>query len=278
MLSQTIKGVVKDSVTGEPISYANILLKHGKGTYSDTLGHFELTTATHSDSLKVSSLGYASKELILADYKNAHSIEILLNPKIEELNDVLIFSKKITYTDKELLGEKKEGNIGVSALPGYETAIYIENPRKTTAKLKRVYIDVKKRKNANLVATLNIKVYELDTINNQPGEPLYSKNIYITPKNKTYRLWVDVEDLGVFFPENGVCIGVEMINPFGKDKASLYFGPMFRYTLNDQRIYKTWSNYHYSGWKGSSLNHKKFKRYKTGVSNPMIGVEVLFPK
>ncbi|WP_282032672.1 carboxypeptidase-like regulatory domain-containing protein [Winogradskyella eximia] len=277
--SQTINGIVKDSVTGENIAFANIVLKNGKGTYSDEFGVFQLEIKNFTtDTLKISNLGYESKILALINLKNATKFEVELKPKVENLEEVLISSKKIKYTDKELLGDKKEGNIGVTSLIGYETAIFIDNPKEINGKLKRIYIDLKKRKNAEYIATLNIKIYELDSINNKPGKLLYNENLYVKPKNKKYRLWLDVKDFNIAFPKNGVFIGVEMVNTFGKVKKYAKFGPMFRYTINKDRNARTWSNYHNSGWKGSSIEHTKFKRVKTGISNPMIGIEVLYPK
>ena len=277
--SQTINGIIKDSLTGERIAYANIVLKNGKGTYSSELGIFELEIKNFdTDTLKVSHLGHESKILPLIKLKNSTEFEVLLKPKTEKLDQVLISSNKIKYTDKLLLGDKREGNIGVTSLIGYESAIFIDNPKNTRGKLKRIYIDLKKRKNAEYIATLNIKFYELDSINNKPGNLLYNENLYIKPKNKKYRLWIDVKDFEINFPKNGIFIGVEMVNTYGKVKKYTKFGPMFRYTINKDKNAKTWSNYHNSGWKGSSIEHKKFKRTKTGISNPMIGIEVLYPE
>ncbi|WP_299097879.1 carboxypeptidase-like regulatory domain-containing protein [uncultured Winogradskyella sp.] len=277
--SQTINGTVKDSVTGENVAFANIVLKNGKGTYSNEFGGFELEIKNFTtDTLKISNLGYESKILPLINLKKAIKFEILLKPRVENLDEVLISSKKIKYTDKKLLGDKKEGNIGVTSLIGYETAIFIDNPKNIKGKLKRIYIDLKKRKNAEYIATLNIKIYELDSINNKPRKLLHNKNLYVKPKNKKYRLWIDVKDFDINFPINGVFIGIEMVNTFGKVKKYARFGPMFRYTINKDKNARTWSNYHNSGWKGSSIEHKKFKRTKTGISNPMVGIEVLYPK
>jgi len=69
-----------------------------------------------------------------------------------------------------------------------------------------------------------------------------------------------------------------MINTIGKVEKYAYFGPMFRYTLSENQNSITWSNYHNTGWKGGSNKHKRYKRFKTGTSNPMFGIEVLYPK
>lgn len=277
--SQTINGIVKDSTTGENIAFANIVLKNGKGTYSSEFGIFELELMNiNTDTLKISTLGYESKTLTFIDFKNLTKLEVLLNPKIESLDEVLISSKKIKYNDRVILGEKKEGNISVTSLVGYETALFIDNPRKIKGQLNRIYIDLKKRKDAEYIATFNIKFYELDTLGNKPGKELHNENFYVKPKNKKYRLWVNVKDLKIPFPENGIYIGIEMVNTYGKIKKYSYFGPMYRYAQNENDKSLTWSNYHNSGWKNGSIDFKNKKKMKEEILNPMFGIEVLFPK
>lgn len=55
--SQTVRGVVIDAVTGEPIIGASIVYDEGKGTVSDVDGKFELNCSTGTK-LKISSIGY----------------------------------------------------------------------------------------------------------------------------------------------------------------------------------------------------------------------------
>lgn len=279
--SQTIKGTIRDSLTQKALEYSNVVLMNGGGTYANDKGEFEIEIKNSIyDTLKISTLGYKSKKILLNKYKGKViiNLDVNLEPNVEELDEVILTSKKIKYKDKETLGEDRDGNIGMSSLIGYETCILIENPRKENGKVKRVYIDLKKRKNANYIATFNIKFYEYNIKEDKPGKELYNKNIYVKPKNQKYRLWVDVEDLDIDFLENGICVGVEMVNTYGNVEKYAYFGPMFRYTLSSKNKSITWSNYHNTGWKGVSNEHKRYKKFNTGTSNPMIGLEVLFPK
>lgn len=278
--AQTIKGVVLDASNKLPLAYTNIVLLNGKGVYANDHGLFEIDISNHiHDTLQVSTIGYTTKMIALHPYKDNAIVDLtlLLEPKIEELDEVFISTAKVKYKRKETLGEKRNGNIGMSSLIGSETCIFIDNPEHNVGKLKRVYIDLKKHKNAELTATFNLKFYAYDAASDTPGEALYSKNILVTPKNKKYTLWIDVEDLDIKLPKDGICVGVELINPYGKVKKYTYFGPMFRYTLSDDNAATTWSNYHNTGWKGGSIKHKSFRRFKTGISNPMIGIEVLYP-
>lgn len=273
--AQTIEGIVKDSVTGKSIAYANIVLDSGNGTYSDEFGSFQIKLkSVKNDTLKVSTIGYTSKLLPVSKFKENLIYNVLLNPKPEDLDEVLIFSKKLKYGKKETLGEKRDGNIGVTSIIGMEKAVFIANPKNKAGKVNGVYVNLKKRKNAEYIVNFNVKFYQYDSITNTPGKLLYNENLYVQPKNKKYRLWIDVKDFDIQFPKNGICVSVEMVNTVGKVKKYTYFGPMYRYTFAETRVLKTWSNYHNRGWKDGYIEYKKFKRFKEGIANPMIGVEV----
>ncbi|GLB49503.1 hypothetical protein Y10_18710 [Neptunitalea sp. Y10] len=253
-----------------------MVLLGGTGTYANTEGEFELQVKrVKNDTLKVQLLGFETKLIPLSSIQNITTI--LLNPLAEELNEVTITSTKIDYTKSIIIGEPKEGNIGFTSLIGYETCMLIENPKKQIGKLKRVYIDLKKRKDADDIATFNIKFYKYDSVTHIPGDLLYTKNLYVKPKNKNYRLWINVEDLDVMFLKEGICIGVEWINTTEEKQKYAKYGPMFRYTLSQENKGITWSNYHQTGWKDVLTNHEKYKRIDTGILNPMIGIEVLYP-
>lgn len=273
--AQIIKGIVTDSMTKKPIPYVNIVLINGKGIYSDEIGQFELDIRNSIyDTLKVSTLGYKPKKIPLSGFKNKENVilSVPLDIKVSNIEEVVLSQKKIDYNKKELLGESKEGNVGMTSLIGYETCVYIENSfSEKSGKVKRVYIDLKRRDNVDYVAMFNIKFYKYDETNNKPGEELYSKNVYVNPKNQKYRLWIDVEDYNIRFPKNGICIGVELINTQGKVDKYARFGPMFRYTISKKNKPITWSNYHNTGWRNGSTGSNM------GFVNPMIGLEVLFP-
>lgn len=83
-----IKGVVKDSITKEPIAYVNIFTKE-KGTFtSETNGTFNINSKLDSK-LTFQIFGYKSKTIIA---KN--DLEILLQPKTNEIQEVIIETRK----------------------------------------------------------------------------------------------------------------------------------------------------------------------------------------
>ena len=270
--AQMINGKIFDSISKENIKFANVVLMKGDGVSSDDNGKFQIITNNSDDILKVSSTGYEPKFISLKDnIENFNNLNIYLTPKFNNIEEVKI-SNKSNFTEKVIVGEKRESNISLSTLIGHEIGIFISNPKEIKGKINRVYVDLKQRDNADDTAIFNVKFYEYDKENNVPGKELSDKNIFVQPKNKKYRLWIDVENKDIVFPKEGICVSVQLINPSGKVDKNTKFGPAFRYTESNDKKFIVWSNFYNRGWKLNSI-----KSNKVGIGNPMIGIEVLFP-
>jgi hypothetical protein len=282
--SQVLKGKIVDSITGQPVFYANIVKLRGGGAYADINGDYEIDISTiKSDTLLVTSVGYKNKYVSINALRTNDLNAIFLQENQEELDEVLLTTKKVRYTSKKVFGEKREGNTGMNSLIGYETCVFIKNEENIVGKLNKVYVKLKKMKKSFpdyklYTAMFNVKIYEFDKEKNTPGKLISKENIYIKPRNAKYTLWVDLVKYNIMVPKEGVCVGLEMINPYGKVRKYDYFGPMYRYTLSKDNKAKTWSNYRDTGWKNGSTKHSRYKRSKAGILNPMIGIEVLFPR
>lgn len=277
--SQTLEGKILDSVTNLPIEYANItLMTKNKGVYANIDGKYNFDISKHLyDTLKVSSIGYNSKFIILDKFKSKKNIklDISLSQKITQLDEVVLNLKKKKYNKKHTIGEDKEGNAAVSSLIGYETCVLIENPFNKDGKLDEIYIKLRKRKNTQFIASLNIKFYSFDKINQKPGYELYTKNLIVKPKNRNYTLNIDVKDMDIYLPKEGMCIGVEFIDPNNESKKYDVIGPMYRFTYSTEENL-TWSKYRGKDWKTGIVKFDYRNDDRTG--NVMIGADVLFPK
>ena len=102
----TINGFVRDSESGEPISYANVFLANtalGAATNQD--GYFVITNVpTGSYEINVSMMGYGLfKENITQLDGNPVRIEIFLTEKVIETEEILVtaerqkFEKTVLY-------------------------------------------------------------------------------------------------------------------------------------------------------------------------------------
>src|SRR5690554_949296 len=90
-LSAQIRGVVKDSISGEPIPFVNIWVENESiGTTSEANGTFEIQTTTGKN-LVFSVLGYQRKYLAAKE-----NMSVLLSETTMNLKEVVLVNKKAT--------------------------------------------------------------------------------------------------------------------------------------------------------------------------------------
>lgn len=96
----SIKGVVIDSITGEGLPYAQIFLTGSKtGALTNDNGGFTIITGVIFDKLKVSVVGYQTKEIEVPLGKHT-DLEIKLVPTTVMLNEVIV-RKTAKYVKKD---------------------------------------------------------------------------------------------------------------------------------------------------------------------------------
>jgi hypothetical protein len=91
--SQVISGRVFDNDTKNQIPFANVFFNGTTiGTYTDDFGNFDLIVPKDGKfPLAVSAIGYES--ILLSDYSTDQSIRVFMNPKIYELDEVIVSAK-----------------------------------------------------------------------------------------------------------------------------------------------------------------------------------------
>lgn len=99
-----VKGVILDEITRQPIGFANMgLLGTVAGVASDMDGYFELVVpdryATHV--VRISAVGYVSKEVKLYELRDKENVQILLTPMTYGLQNVDIYAESLMW--KKLL-------------------------------------------------------------------------------------------------------------------------------------------------------------------------------
>ena len=106
--SQEISGIVLDSLTQQPISFANIISNFNKNTITNEEGRFRLFKEipfTNRDSVYVSSIGYNSITILATNLINES--KIVLSPKIIELETVVVTNRE-KLTAIEIIDKVKE--------------------------------------------------------------------------------------------------------------------------------------------------------------------------
>ena len=201
-VSAQIKGVVKDSLTGKPISYANIWVENENiGVSSEENGTFSIST-TKTKNLVFSALGYEKKVV-----KSAVANVVNLNPKSLQLEEVVVTNKLQT----------KIIEIGKSKSPIYQA---FDNGPRIDVKFFPYYPKYKKTRNIRQVtvetdskiddATIKIHFYSVNE-NGFPGEELLTKDFVTTVKKGVKKNIFSIADFNLRIPKKGLFVGFEKL-------------------------------------------------------------------
>lgn len=272
-LSAQIRGVVKDSISGQPIPYVNIWVENELiGTTSNIDGSFVLDV-NEEKVLVFSALGYHSKKV------TSKNQVILLKPKVFELNEVVVTFPKKT---KELeIGEAHK--VDVSQLSGNKPWIYAklfnydEEYMETPFIKKIVFYSNSDIKGAKI----KLRIFGInDSI---PSEDLINEDIIVTVKGGMKKNTIDVSSYNIEFPQKGIVIGLEWLiieenkyfftykEPKTKQKVSLEnYAPSLVINHSPDEISFTYSKGRWYKHKRHSSNYKKERNNK--VDTPAINL------
>jgi hypothetical protein len=203
-LSAQIRGVVKDSISGEPIPFVNIWVENETvGTTSETNGSFSLDIKEEK-LLVFSALGYHSKK---ATSKNQ---VILLKPKVFELNEVVISSAKKNKTIK--INSFKKNKIKVFYGAGNEPTIIAKKIEPTDEIINHPYL-----KEINFFslcelekAKLVLRFFEIEA-DGKPGDDYLGENIIIIIKKGKNLNKLNLEKYNIRIPDKGFFIAFEFL-------------------------------------------------------------------
>lgn len=197
-----VKGVVVD-VNNNPIAYVNITVENQElGTTSEENGTF--TLQTNLDNMLVfSALGFETKKV------KANEVEkVVLVEKIIALNEVVILSPKFKKTYKIGQATKTRSSYHFGAFPSKFGKVFTKNelPEKNLF-IKKIEVFTKSEIDS---ALFKIAVYNLDSLG-YPNEVLHEKEIFATTNSGRKKVFIDVQNLKIQVPENGVFVCVENI-------------------------------------------------------------------
>ena len=125
-------GIVKDSVTGEPLPFVSVYFDGSTiGAMTDDNGTFTLQNNQGYTKLAAASLGYDTKFIDLKPGKKNDNLELLLKPTAFEISEVVVKPKREKYTRKDnpavelikkVIAHKNDNRI--EAKPEYQTEVY----------------------------------------------------------------------------------------------------------------------------------------------------------
>ncbi|WP_417350630.1 hypothetical protein [Flavobacterium alkalisoli] len=212
---------------------------------------------------EISYIGYKAK---LLDLKTVNDT-VFLQPDVTQLSE-LVLEKQVIYThSQKLKSAKVDEYLGFQF--GTEHCVYIENETLKEGRVSGITLYLSKLKDfsgiekalgkddycegckMDYLASFKISFYEYDNANNKPGKLLYDNTIISNPENKTYRFLIDMQAFNIPFPENGICVGVELVNTrYKKPKTTFAFiGPrlgFYEYTV--KRKARSWVRYRNEGF------------------------------
>lgn len=194
---KTIKGIVTDSLKN-PIQYVNVgVLNKPLGTLTNANGEFILNVdnSMNLDTLKISCLGYKSKEMKVESLINNKSkIQISLANYIENLDEVVITSSKLKMYNEGKEKTKTSASV-IFANPNFVNQnLGSEIGRKFSLGTKKpsilTHFKFFIRENNFELVKFRINIYSIN--NNRPVKKLFGSNIIVDVNTKG-KGWVNVD-------------------------------------------------------------------------------------
>ena len=239
-LSQ-IKGVVKDSISGQPIPYVNIWVENETiGTTSEENGSFVLATSSDKN-IVFSILGYNKKTL------KANQTEIvLLNPTIFDLKEMVILNKK----------ETKQVEIGIIKNTTFQA---FDNGPKVEAKFfpyEKAYSKTRFIKEVTIFtdsridnATIKLHFYKVNE-NGAPGEELLTKDYIVSLQKGVIKHKFNLSNFDLEFPKKGLFVAYEKLL-IEQNKQGTKYQPYVLYNYVTRDFFYT---YVYGKWTKQETN------------------------
>ncbi|WP_309640201.1 carboxypeptidase-like regulatory domain-containing protein [Flavobacterium sp.] len=202
-VSAQIKGVVKDSITKEPIPYVNISVENENlGTTSEENGAFTIHVSEKSKNLFFSALGFEKKKI-----KISKGMEVYLKSMAYQIDEVVI-SKRFETRQKEIGETESQILQAFDNGPRIDTKFFPYFPSyKRTKFIKQVVISTDSKIEE---ATFKIHFYSVDA-NGFPGDELLSKDLIVSVSQGVKRTKFNVTKFNLRMPKQGIFVGFEKL-------------------------------------------------------------------
>lgn len=205
-----IRGKIVEEGSRNGLAYVNIGIPgKNRGTVSGRNGSFEMTvdSLSLSDSLKLSMVGYKSRQFLVSDLLNLPKPLILsLQEQLTELPEVVVSQKKL---EVRTLGNKTTSTFVSVGLPlkflGSETAIRI-NLGKKPVLIKSFSFNISDSRLDTAVFRMNIYRFK----NGAPQENMLQKNILVAVGKRTGKYVIPLSDYKLVFKDD-ILISLEWI-------------------------------------------------------------------
>ncbi len=224
------QNTIKDAQTQSPVSYATVSFGNGNGLFADDEGTFIFTKKLYPDidTLYVSALGY--EDLTIAT--SSLTPTILLVPKVDELNEVVIRTKIDRKFKEETLKPYLDDDYYHCWLPTIESeiAVFFPNEDEQLKMISQVHLpitleskDWEKRKKSNAEKQSFSTLFKAKFYSNNngfPGKELLYETIVFRATEKGGDVHnLDVSEYDIVIPKNGIFVSLQVLgytDKFGK--------------------------------------------------------------
>ena len=215
--AQTINlsGIFINETTGEAIPFATIeIMGKGIGCAANYKGKFslELPLTSLNDTVKCSSLAYASKLLAIKSFgKDYSNILIQLKPIAYTLKEIEIFEPTAGKYKLGNYEDRKKSYGGQMEQQKGQIAVYMDSKRYKKAKIINASFYIS-RNCGKPETPFRVRVYSVDEKTGNPGNDLIPVNIIIKGKRKGGWTTVDLSKYNIDAPSSGYFVAMEWIN------------------------------------------------------------------
>lgn len=213
--SQSIFGVVRDSLNNKPISDVNFnLIKSKIGFSSNEQGFFKCKVTDLKDQMVVSSLGYQSVTVEMSKYyeNKQYEINIALLPVSIELDSVTVYDKKQFY--KIVALPAQESATFNRNLLKHSECVLINNSLGEEGFLKDISVTFKSKHNSYKQTVLThyiFNFYEYNASTGAPGDLIEVVNVVSETKGKLSRFYFNFEKYKIPFTKSGLCVSLIVV-------------------------------------------------------------------
>ncbi|MBN8833135.1 MAG: hypothetical protein ABS68_05300 [Niastella sp. SCN 39-18] len=196
-------GTITDSKNGKPVPFATIALKkENRGVNADLKGRFEIAiNDLLADTLVITSVGY--KKRMISVLGTVNNLNIALEPDI--------------YTLKKVVVKKRGAEMGIGLFKTCSNAYMMPNDSMwqlakyfNVGKENQQLIKIKIcTRTINSTTKFRLRIYNIDSTNQQPAENLCNEIIEATASGKITT--VDVKKYQIYIPQKEFFIAIEWI-------------------------------------------------------------------